>query len=180
MSFGDLIYHAGVWLRSTPLNEFALWIQKTPASEAVDKTVWAVPTLQSIHILSIAAVFGSVVMINLRIFQLAGRSRTMTETVQRYLPWVWWGLLALLLTGIGMTLSDPIRELTNPAFWSKMILILVAVAASLWFQDSVRRNVATWELTPGGRVGIRIGAGAVIALWCLIMVLGRWIAYIPT
>ena len=179
-SLGDVIFALGQWLRSTPLTIIALDIQKTWLSATLDKTVWAVPTLQSIHILAIAGVFGSVVMINLRIFQLAGRSRNMTQTVQRYLPWIWWGLLVLLLTGIGMTFSDPIRELTNPAFWSKMILILVAIAVSLWFQDSVRRNVARWELSQGGRVAVRAGAVGVIVLWCLIMVLGRWIAYIPT
>ncbi len=104
----------------------------------------------------------------------------MTETVRRFMPWIWWSLLVLLLTGIGMTIGEPVRELTNPIFWSKMIMIVVATAISLGFQYSVQRNVALWELTHNGRVFIRIGAGAVIALWCLIMLAGRWIAYAPT
>ena len=180
MSLGDLIYHLGEWLRTTPANELALSIQKTWLSNVIDSNFWVIPTIQTIHILAIAAVFGSVVMINLRIFQLAGRSRTMSQTVRRYLPWVWWSLLVLLLTGIGMTIGEPVRELTNPVFWIKMILILFGIAVSLWFQSSVRRNVALWELTHNGRVAIRIGAGAVVAMWCLIMVCGRWIAYAPT
>ena len=180
MGLGDLIFTLGQWLRTTPLTGLALGVQKTWLSNAIVTHFWVVPTIQSIHILAIAAVFGSVVMINLRIFQLAGRSRTMSQTVRRYLPWVWWGLLVLLLTGIGMVFSDPVRNLTNPVFFTKMFLILVAIAVSLWFQGSVRRNVARWELTHEGRVLIRTGAGAVIALWCLIMLCGRWIAYAPT
>ncbi len=180
MSLGDLIFHLGQWLRTTPLSQFSLWVQKSKLTALIDENFWVLPTIQSLHILAIAATFGSVLMINLRIFQFAGRSRTMTETSRRYLPWVWWGLLALVITGIGMCFSDPVREFTNPIFWSKMILVIVAALVSLWFQGSVRRNVALWELTHSGRVIIRVGAVAVILLWCLIMLAGRWIAYAPT
>ena len=180
MSLGDLIFHLGEWLRTTPMTPLSLAIQKTSLSALIDQHFWVIPIIQTIHILAIAATIGSVLMINLRIFQFAGRSRTMTETVRRYLPWVWWGLLVLLITGIGMTIGEPVRELTNPIFWIKMVMIVVAAAISLWFQDSVRRNVARWELTHSGRVVIRAGSAAVIVMWCLIMLAGRWIAYAPT
>ena len=180
MSLGDLIFHLGEWLRTTPMTPLSLAIQKTSLSALIDQHFWVIPIIQTIHILAIGATIGSVLMINLRIFQLAGRSRTMTETVRRYLPWVWWSLLVLLLTGIGMTIGEPVRELTNPIFWIKMVLIVIAASISLWFQGSVRRNVARWELTHGGRVVIRAGSAAVIVMWCLIMLAGRWIAYAPT
>ncbi len=180
MSLGDLIFHLGEWLRTTPMTPLSLAIQKTSLSALIDQHFWVIPIIQTIHILAIAATIGSVLMINLRIFQFAGRSRTMTETVRRYLPWVWWGLLVLLITGIGMTIGEPVRELTNPIFWIKMVMIVIAAAISLWFQGSVRRNVARWELTHSGRVVIRAGSAAVIVMWCLIMLAGRWIAYAPT
>jgi uncharacterized membrane protein SirB2 len=180
MSLGDLIFTLGQWLRTTPMTELSLAIQKSWLSALIVDHFWVVPTIQTIHILAIATVFSSVLMVNLRIVQLAGRSRTMSQTVQRYLPWVWWGLLVLLVTGIGMIFSDPVRNLTNPVFWTKMILVVIAATISLWFQGSVRRNADRWELTYEGRVLIRVGAGAVIALWCLIMLAGRWIAYAPT
>ena len=180
MSLGDLIFHLGEWLRTTPMTPLSLAIQKTSLSALIDQHFWVIPIIQTIHILAIGATIGSVLMINLRIFQFAGRSRTMTETVRRYLPWVWWGLLVLLITGIGMTIGEPVRELTNPIFWIKMVMIVIAAAISLWFQGSVRRNVARWELTHSGRVVIRAGSAAVIVMWCLIMLAGRWIAYAPT
>ena len=179
-SLGDLIYALGQWLRTTPMTELSLWIQTTLLSKVIDRNFWVIPVIQTIHILAIAATFGSVVMVNLRIVQLAGQGRTMAQTVRRYLPWVWGGLATLLVTGLGMVIGEPVRELTNPVFWFKMILIIVAALISLGFQHSVRQNAARWELTPQGRVAIRTGAGAVIGLWCLIMLAGRWIAYAPT
>ena len=177
---GDLIFALGQWLRTTPLNGLALGIQKTWLSHLIVEHFWIVPTIQTIHILAIAAVFSSVLMTNLRIFDLAGRGRTMTQTLRRFLPWIWWGLLVLLITGIGMVFSDPVRNLTQPVFFTKMILILIAITVSLWFQNSVSRNAARWELTDNGRVFVRVGAGAVVGLWILIMFCGRWIAYAPT
>jgi|WetSurMetagenome_2_1015567.scaffolds.fasta_scaffold44960_2 hypothetical protein len=179
-SLGDLIFALGQWLRTTPLTELSLWIQKQPLSMLIDQNFWVIPIIQTIHILAIATTFGSVVMINLRIFQMAGRSRTMAQTTHRFLPWIWWGLLVLLITGIGMTVGEPVRELTNPCFWMKMVLIIVAASVSLWFQGSVRRNAPVWQLTSDGRLAMRTGAAGVILLWCVIMVLGRWIAYAPT
>jgi uncharacterized membrane protein SirB2 len=180
MSLGDLIFQGGQWLRTTPMTPLSLGIQKTWLSNQITGHFWAVPMIQTVHILAIATVFGSVVMVNLRIFQAAGRSRTMTQTVRRFLPWIWWGLLTLLISGIGMVFGDPVRNLTNPVFWTKMVSVSLAALISLAFQESVRRNVARWELTHSGRVGIRIASGCVVALWVFIIFCGRWIAYAPT
>jgi uncharacterized membrane protein SirB2 len=179
-SITDFVVALTQMLRNSPLSGFALWVQKTPPSMFADKHFWVVPSLQVVHILAIAMLFASAVMINMRIVMLAGRSRTMAQTVQRYLPWIWWGLLVLLITGVGLTFSDPIRELTNPFFWSKMILVVVAVLVNLGFQTSVSRHPAQWESTHGQRIAVRIGAAGGIVLWCAIMALGRWIAYAPT
>ena len=173
------MFEIAEWLATTPLFELSNWLSTTGFSQWIQLNFWVIPTLQTIHILAIAAVFGSAFMINLRILELAGRTRTMTWTADRYLPWVWWGLPVLLVTGVLLIVGEPHRELLNPSFWIKMILILVAVAATLWFQGTVRRNIAFWETSHNKRVGIRIAAVAAIALWCAIIVLGRWIAYSP-
>lgn len=173
------MYEIAEWLSTTPLFGLSNWLSTTDLSQWIQLNFWVIPTLQTIHILAIAAVFGSAFMINLRILELAGRNQTMTWTASRYLPWIWWGLPVLLITGILLIVGEPHRELLNPSFWIKMILILVAVAATLWFQGTVRRNIAFWETSHSKRVGIRIAAVAAIVLWGAIIVFGRWIAYSP-
>jgi hypothetical protein len=176
--FGDLMFAFGEWLKTTALVPFALWLNTTPASKLVDSNIWIAPVVQTIHILAIATTFMAVQMICLRILQFAGRGQTMQRTVARYVPWVWWGLLTLLATGVILIIGEPPRELINPAFWTKMILIVVAVAVALAFEASVRRNADRWEASPGGTLAVRAGAAGVIALWCFIIFFGRWIAYV--
>lgn len=180
MSIGDLLYEFTEYLRSTPINEESLAISNWPLSLWIGEHFWAIPIMQVTHILAIAAAFGSVVMINMRILGLSGAGRTMTQTVQRYLPWTWWALLALILSGIGMIIGEPVRSLVNPVFWVKMGLIVAMVLLSVAFHLSViRPNLAQWEVTHDGRVAVRSGAVFLTLLWCAIIVAGRWIAYAP-
>ncbi len=178
-ALGNFIFAMAQWLRTTPLNKFSIWLSNTPASMVVQTHFWFIPIVQTIHILAISAAFGSVLMINLRILGLIGGYRTMSETARRFLPWVWWALLTLLITGLFMVLGEPIRELINPVFWMKMVMVIFAVLISIWFQSSVRKNIAWWELTQERRVLVRIGSVCVICLWLVIMLAGRWIAYAP-
>jgi hypothetical protein len=60
-----------------------------------------------------------------------------------------------------------------------MGLIVFMIVVSLGFQASVRGRIAHWEVSRDGMAAVRIGAGLIIVLWCMIMVAGRWIAYAP-
>jgi len=178
-SLGDTLFAFTDWLRSTPLVDFALWISNTSTSLWIGTHFWAIPILQTLHILSIAMAFGSVLLINLRILGLTGGSRTIEQTVHRYLPWIWWALVVLIVTGFGMIIGEPVRELINPVFWIKMALVIAMILLSIGFQTMARRNAARWEMTGAGQISLRTGAVCIILLWCAIMVAGRWIAYAP-
>lgn len=178
MSIGDMMFAIAEWLRSTWLVEFALWISETKLSLFIQTNFWIIPTLQTIHILAIAATFSAVLMTNLRILGLAAKSRTIPQVVNRYYPWVWWGLLVLLCSGTFLTIGEPIRELMNGAFWIKMILVACAALIALRFYRSTRNAVgSTGDVASGGA---KFGAVLITLLWMVIMVLGRWIAYVPT
>lgn len=177
---GDLLFAITEWLRTTQLVELSLWISNTPLSLAIQTHFWAIPTIQTIHIMALAGLFGSALMMNLRILGLSGGgTSTMPQALGRYVPWIWWGLLVLLITGFLLMVGEPVRELINPIFWIKMVLVVTAVLANLWFQARVRRNAATWDSASSSRIAIRFAAAAIILLWCAIMVAGRWIAYAP-
>jgi len=171
---GDLLYHMTEWLRTTQLVELALWISETPLNLWIVTHFWAIPIFQVVHILSIAMAFGSILMVNLRIYSAAGTNLTMLETSKRFIPWIWGSLVMLIISGIFMIIGEPIRELINPIFWIKMVLVVVAILFSLWFHNSVVKKA-----DQGIGASARVGAIFVTILWCVIMLCGRWIAYAP-
>ena len=173
---GDLLFEFTEWLRSTQLTEFSLWIGETPLSLWLQTNFWAIPIIQVIHILSIASGFGAVLMVTLRLFELAGTDRTIAETERRYIRWIWFALVFLVLSGLGLIIAEPIRELINPIFWIKVGLIVAVIVVSLLFHGRVMRRLAAGGVVTGG---IRTASVFIIILWCATMLAGRWIAYAP-
>jgi len=173
----DLMPVFGQWLKSTRLTELSVWIGDTQLSTALNQNNWITPTLQSIHILAIAITFSAALMVSLRIAGRAAQGKTLVEVERRYVPWIWGGLATLLATGFVLLLAEPGRQLLNPYFWTKMMLIVIAVLAVFGFQRSVERGASVWAPTAAAFGALRIGAVALIGVWAAIMVMGRWIAY---
>ncbi|HBQ03277.1 MAG TPA: hypothetical protein DD655_06565, partial [Halieaceae bacterium] len=71
----------GESLSGSFLQDGALWaLQNVPGFP---------PIIQTVHILGIAAVMGSIVLLNLRILGLAIPSQSITEITGRVMPWFW-------------------------------------------------------------------------------------------
>ena len=172
----DLITTLGEWLKSTRLTELSVWIGNTPLSTTLNQNNWITPTLQSIHLLAIALTFSAALMVSLRIAGLSGGGHSLVEVERRYVPWIWGGLSTLLATGFVLLLAEPGRQLLNPYFWTKMILIIVAVVATGRLRQSIERNATIWQSATLA-YGVRVGAICLIGVWAAIMIMGRWIAY---
>ena len=157
--------------------EFANWLADSGASQKLLENYWIVPVVQCIHILAISALMGGVLMINLRILNLAGKGQTMTATARRFVPWIWWGVAIALITGLIQIVAEPVRDLVNYAFWGKMILLLLSMVLLAAFQSTLTRNLAVWEETSSGTRKVQVLAILSIAMWVAVVVLGRWIAY---
>ncbi|HEY4030149.1 MAG TPA: DUF6644 family protein [Caulobacteraceae bacterium] len=169
-----------MWIQSTSMPEFALALQKTTVSMFIAVTPYVIPTLQTIHIYAVSMLLVGFIMLNGRLFMVANRSRTLAQTMDRFMPWVWWCLLVLFITGALMAVGEPPRDLQNPAFWTKMGVVPVAALLTLWFQTTMRRNIVAWDQPRGGPAAVKAASVGFIFLWMVIMALGRWIAYVPT
>src|SRR5579872_5462410 len=147
------------------LNQICQWI---------DQTAWVVPTVQTIHILAIAVVASSALMLDLRLIGVFWGKRPLDVVKARFLPLIWWPLLLLLATGIVMITAEPARSLKNPAFQLKMLLLIAALVVTGLFQFLHRRDASFGD---GPRAAAVMLAIVSIALWSSIIFAGRWIAY---
>jgi hypothetical protein len=159
------------------LNDICVWIDQTALSQAIQVTKWAVPVVQTVHILAIAVVASSVFMIDLRLIGMFWADRPMKDVSSRFLPLVWWPLLILLATGVIMIIGEPARSLKNPAFQLKMTLLVAALLVTGLFQLLQRRNTAFGDLRSGPRAAAATVAIVSMLLWSAIVFAGRWIAY---
>jgi hypothetical protein len=157
------------------LNSICAWIDQTTLSQAIQVTKWVVPTVQTVHILAIAAVASSALMIDLRLIGVFWADRPMKNVSTRFLPFVWWPLLILFVTGALMIIAEPARSLKNPAFQLKMTLLVAALIVTGLIQYFQRRDAG---LRGRGSHAVAVAVAIVsLALWSAIIFAGRWIAY---
>jgi uncharacterized membrane protein SirB2 len=172
--------HNGVVFRahrgwsSKVIESFCDWLSNTPLSLKIQTVMWIIPAVQTIHILCVAIVMSSMVMLDFRLIGVAGRKHPISRMVSRFVPWVWGALPVLLTTGIILIIGEPSRELLNPYFRAKMLMLTVVIAITFVVQRQNRKDAAFWEAR---RVAAALTGVASLLLWVGIVSAGRWIAY---
>jgi hypothetical protein len=159
------------------LHDFSSALYTTPFSTGIRETPGLIPTTQSIHIIAIAVVVGSALVTDLRLAGVLATDETPQTVVRRYLPWMWGAIAVLLATGTIMAVGEPNRVLTNPLFWTKMALVVLAFVLTLLFRYPIlhpqfRLEHARWA-------GLaKPMAWVSLVVWIAVIFCGRWIAYV--
>jgi uncharacterized membrane protein SirB2 len=128
------------------------------------------PIVQTVHLLGIAVIMSSVVLLDLRILGLALPSQDVQELTRRVMPWVWWTLPVMLLSGLMFVFARPRRYFTNPIFGLKFGLLLPAIALAAVLHFVSVRKPDDWRT--------KLLAALSLLLWIGVVLAGRWIAYV--
>lgn len=152
------------------MREFAEWLYGTGASAAIHSTPWVIRLLQAVHLLGAGVVAGSGAMIALRVLGLQRAAEPFETVSQRFFPWLAWGLVTMVATGVAQTLGDPVRELTATSYWVKLALLAGCLIGTRSLTLAARRPQpfsAAAQLT----------AAWLLFSWLAIAMLGRMIGY---
>lgn len=150
------------------VGQFSDWLAATPPSQLIQNVSWIVPATQTVHILALAMVVYTMTVFDLQVMGALSRPIEAGWT-RRPLRWLWWGLSVLAVSGLILVVGEPRRELMSWPFRIKMLLIVAAVLLTL-----LLARLGARESTPTTRVL----AGVALLCWTLIVICGRWIAYI--
>ena len=153
------------------------WLSATLVSRTIQTAGWFIPTLQTIHILAIAVLFSSAIVVDLRIWRLFDRELPLKAVTQRFFPVIWPVLLVLLTTGTLLIVGEPRRSLLNSTFYLKMALLAAAVLLTAGLQWSLSIDPNFWDKNQNRLMAGRFAATISILIWSSIIFAGRWIAY---
>jgi len=160
----------------------AEWLAATSLSTKMQEVDWAIPLLQSIHIVTIGVVFISSLMIALRVLGRMRADEPFSSVWRRFAPWMWGGLVVMVVTGLLLVVGEPVREFTAISFWMKMTLLAIAVISTAIFGRSFRPVMSAGADSQSAirtefSFGAKAAAGGIVLLWLAIIFLGRAIAY---
>jgi hypothetical protein len=156
----------------------SLWLSQTSVSASLREQLGLLAALQALHIMAVAMVGSSVLIIDLRLLGLAERSQTVAEVAHRFVPWLWGGLVVLTLSAIPLIIAEPQRDLINWTFQLKMAMIALGVAITISFVLSLHHTNRTLvERHDNGNALTHTLAIFTLLLFVAIAVAGRWIGY---
>lgn len=148
----------------------------TPLSTGIRAIGWLIPALQSVHILAIAVLIGSALMMDLRLAGVVATDVEPPSVVKRYLPWLWLAVGVLLVTGSTLLIAEPSRVLTNAVFWWKMGALLAAFLLTLLFRYPMLHPQFQIENARWAGL-VKPSAWLSLLAWVFAIYCGRWIAY---
>ena len=135
------------------------------------KQSWLFPVIQSVHIIGLTMVVGTISLVDFRLLGVGMRHQEVADLAAGLAPWTFAGLLTVLVTGPVLFWSDLARYVNNPAFVLKMGLLAVALAGHFTLHRSVVRGNA--GSSPTRR---KLAAVLSLVLWIGVVVAGRAIA----
>ena len=163
------------------LSSVATWVSDSQGRELANWLLTNVPglppILQTVHLLSIAAIMGSIVMVDLRVLGLAVPSQNLDEMVRRLGAWTWCGVAGVASSGIWFVLARPNRYFTNPVFQIKFSLLIPAIIVTVFFYRQALREPGYWHRSARREMAAKILALVSLLLWLGVVMAGRWIAY---
>lgn len=160
----------------TTLLDVCQRIYDWPLATALRESDDVFPLIETIHVLAICLVVGSVVAVDLRLLGLVLRKQPVTRTALALLPYTWYGFALMVVTGVPLFAAESIELYGNPAFRLKLVLLVVAGCNALLFHRTVYRSVDTWNSGSGTPPSVKAFASVSILLWTGIVVAGRLIA----
>lgn len=154
---------------------FLDWLQNTALAVIVGES-WF-PYVESAHVVFLAAVAGTIFMVDARLLGFASRQLRITYLAERLLPWTWLAFAGAAITGVLMFMANAVAYVDKTPFLIKMALLLVAGLNMLYFQLVTWRSVAGWD---SGRpaMAARVAAAISIVCWTGVIVFGRWIGFV--
>ena len=143
---------------------FAEWCWNLPVSVAIRSAPWPFPALEILHIVGLILVFGTVLIVDLRLLGVLLRREPAWQISADLMRWAWPGFALQVLTGPLLFVANSRKFYDSPFFRCKLVLLVLAVA----FHFTVVRRVS-------GSIdaGVARWAGGVsLALWAAVIVSG--------
>lgn len=151
-------------------------IEGSSLARFMREALWAYPAVETVHILALATVVGSVLIVDLRLLGLS-REVSVKRLSLHALPWTIGAFVVAMLTGLLMFTAHAEDFLTNRVFVLKMGLILAAGVNAALLHTGPWRSIAQWDTGAPPPASVRILAALSIVFWVAVVACGRLLAY---
>lgn len=156
------------------------WVIETLNGSALNGLVmdnrFVFPILEMAHFIGLSLLFGSLLVVDLRIVGMA-RSVPIAR-VDVFVRLALVGFAINLVTGLLFLVGDSDRYLVNYAFWAKMGLIGLSGLNTIYFVGRIKPQLSAGIESADLSGGAKTVALLSLTFWSGVIILGRFIPYV--
>jgi len=156
------------------------WLQRTSVAVQIRDSLFTFPVLESIHVVGLALVFGTIAILDLRLLGVASTDRPVSRLMSDLLKWTWAAFALTALTGGLMFSTNAVVYFHNTFFRAKMILLVLAALNMLVFELTARRTMDRWDRSGSPPRMAKVVATLSLVIWVGVIVAGRVIGFTAT
>jgi hypothetical protein len=160
------------------LSAFFNWLQQTGWAVSIRQDETLFPLIESVHVLAITAVLGTISIVDLRLMGLTSREQPISKTMREVLPLTRIAFFFAALTGSLLFASHAVDYSHKAPFIAKMLLLSVALINIGVFHLITARGIAAWDRELRVPAAARLAGAVSLGLWIAIVACGRWIGFV--
>jgi hypothetical protein len=153
------------------------WLESTPWAVGIKTSGYLFPLIESLHVIGLTLVFGTILIIDLRLLGIASSRRPFRKIASDVLKWTWAAFALSVVTGSLMFITNAASYYHNPFFRIKMLLLALSGLNMVIFELTVGRSVHAWEKNSAAPLPGKAAAACSLVLWTGVIFCGRWIGF---
>jgi hypothetical protein len=160
-----------------PFSDLVALLENSGLADNVRENDLLFPVVESIHVLAICLVVGSILVVDLRLLGLASTRWPVSRLTRAILPLTWIAFVVAVASGGLMFISNATKYLGNGFYVAKMILIGIAGLNMVVFHFVGARDLSKWDDQSRPPFSARLAGGLSLLLWVAVVACGRWIGF---
>ncbi len=153
------------------------WLQTTAVAKTISENEILFPWIESIHVLAIVLVVGTISIVDLRLLGVASLDRAVRRLMGDVLPLTWSAFAVAAITGSLLFSSDALNYGHNFFFRGKLILLCLAGLNMALFHLIGSRDLGHWDATRKTPAAAKVAGGVSLLLWICVVAFGRGIGF---
>jgi hypothetical protein len=162
------------------ITELLAWLEASSAAATIRDSLYLFPLIESTHVIGLTMVFGTILIVDLRLLGIASTRRPFSRIASDVMKWTWAFFALTVATGLLMFITNAAVYYHNFYFRSKMAFLALAGMNMLVFEFTAARSVDRWDKEAAAPLAGRTVAAVSLVLWISIIFLGRWIGFTTT
>lgn len=152
-------------------------IEYSPLGISIAESLWAFPTIETLHVIALVTVLGTLLVMDLRMLGLASTAVPVRKVSDDTLKWTWMAFVLAAITGTLLWISKAHSYMINPYFLTKMGVMALAGLNMLYFHFVTYKTVDQWDTLASPPTAVKLSAVLSLVMWVVIVFCGRAIGF---